>query len=71
MWDREVKSVTLACVYYLGPKNTVYIVIRDPCVPDGIIGNSKLSPQPSRLLYFTILKHYFDDSLHPRFPRIP
>lgn len=66
MWDREVKSVTLACVYYLGPKNTV--VIRDP---DGIIGNSKLSPQPSRLLYFTILKHYFDDSLHPRFPRIP
>ena len=28
MWDREVKSVTLACVYYLGPKNTV--VIRDP-----------------------------------------
>ena len=23
MWDREVKSVTLACVYYLGPKNTV------------------------------------------------
>ena len=24
MWDREVKSVTLACVYYLGPKNTVW-----------------------------------------------
>ena len=31
--DREVKSVTLACEYYLGPKNTV--VMRDP---DGIIG---------------------------------
>ena len=61
--DGEVKSVTLACEYYLGPKNTV--VMRDP---DGIIGTLS-----SNLLYITstISKHYFDDSLHPRVHRIP